>query len=154
MRPLYKKDDRKEKSNYRPVSILSNVSKVYERGLCDQIYDFFENKFSSYQCGFRKGFNTQNELLSMVEDAISPWQKRSLWGNIDWSVKSFALYSHDLLTAKLNACGFDHNALNVIHNYLFGRSQKAKVGSSFRDLLDILNDVPQGSILGPLHFSI
>ena len=72
VRPLYKKDDRKEKSNYRPVSILSNVSKVYERCLCDQIYDFFENKFSSYQCGFRKGFNTQNELLSMVEDAISP----------------------------------------------------------------------------------
>ena len=46
VRPLYKKDGRKEKSNYRPVSILSNVSKVYERCLYDQIYDFFENKFS------------------------------------------------------------------------------------------------------------
>ena len=68
VRSLYKKDGRKEKSNYRrPVSILSNVLKVYERCLYDQIYDFFENKFSKYQCGFRKGFNTQNALLSMVE---------------------------------------------------------------------------------------
>ena len=62
--------------------------------------------------------------------------------------------SHDLLIAKLNAYGFDKNALNVIHNYLFGRSQKTKVGSSFSDLLDILYGVPQGSILGPLLFNI
>ena len=59
---LYKKDGRKEKSNYRPVSILSNVSKVYKRCLYDQIYDFFENKFSRYQCGFRG-----RKMLSMVE---------------------------------------------------------------------------------------
>ena len=70
VRPLYKKDVRKEKSNCRPVSILSNVSKVYERCLYDQIYDFFENKFSKYQSGFRKGFNTQNALLSMVEKML------------------------------------------------------------------------------------
>ena len=68
--------------------------------------------------------------------------------------KAFDCISHDLLRAKLNAYGFDKNALNVIHNYLFGRSQKIKVGSSFSDLLDILYGVPQGSILGPLLFNI
>ena len=52
--------------------------------------------------------------------------------------KAFDCISHDLLVAKLNAYGFDKNALNVIHNNLFGRSQKTKVGSSFSDLLDIL----------------
>ena len=73
VRPLYKKDGRKEKSNYRPFSILSSVSKVYERCLYVQIYDFFENNFSRYQCGFRKGFNTQNALfLHGRKDAINP----------------------------------------------------------------------------------
>ena len=84
VRPLYKKDGRKENSNYRPVSILSNVSKVYEMCLYDPIYDFFENKFSKYQCGFRKGFNTQNALLSMVEKMLLTRDKKEVCGgNID-----------------------------------------------------------------------
>ena len=68
--------------------------------------------------------------------------------------KAFDCLSLDLLIAKLNAYGFDHNALNVIHNYLSGRYQRTKVGSYFSDLLDILHGVPQGSILGPLLFNI
>ena len=72
----------KEKSKYRPVSILSNVSKVYEKCLCDQIYNCFENKFSRYQCRFRKGFNTQNALLLMVEKMLlARDKKKGLWGN-------------------------------------------------------------------------
>ena len=68
--------------------------------------------------------------------------------------KAFDCVSHDLLIAKLNSYGLDQNALNVIHNYLSGRSQKTKVGSSFSDLLDILYSLPQGSILGSLFFNI
>ena len=95
VRPLSKKDGRKEKSNYRPVSILSNVSKVYERCLYDQIYDFFENKFSKYQCGFRKGFNTQDALLSMVEKMLLARGKEEVCGAIltDLS-KAFDCISH------------------------------------------------------------
>ena len=83
VRPLYKKDGRKEKSYYRPVSIPSNVSKVYEWCLYDQIYDFFENKFSRYQCGLRTGFNTQNALLSIAGKMLLARDKKSLWRNID-----------------------------------------------------------------------
>ena len=141
--PLYKKDGRKEKSDYRPASILSNVSKVYKRCLPDQIYDFFENQFSRYQCGFRKGFNTQNALLPIVEKMLLARGKKEVCGAIltDLS-KASDFIIQDLLIAKLNAYGFDKNALNVIYNYLFGRSQKTKVGSSFSDLLDILYGVP------------
>ena len=68
VRPPYKNDRRADKSNYRPVSILSNVSKIYERCLYSQLYDYFnKNIFSKYQCGFRKGFNTQPTLLVMIE---------------------------------------------------------------------------------------
>ena len=85
---------------------------------------------------------------------VTARHKRSLWGNIDYDLsKAFDCISHDLLIAKLNADGFDQNALNVIYNYLFGRSQKTKVGFSFRDLLGILYGVPQGSI-GPLLFNM
>ena len=143
MRPLYKKDGRKEKSNYRPVSVLSNISKVYERCLYDQIYDFFENGFSRYQCGFRKGSNIQNALLSMVEKVLLAGDKKEFFGAIltDLS-KAFDCISYDVLIDKLNAYGFNLNALNFIHNYLFERSQKTKVGFSLSDLLDILYGVP------------
>ena len=68
VRPLYKKDGRTDKSNYRPISIISNVSKIYERSLYNKLYDYFEkNIFSKYQCGFRKGFSTQHPLLVMLE---------------------------------------------------------------------------------------
>ena len=120
-----------------------------------QIYDFFENKFSRYQWGFRNGFNTQNALLSLVEKMLLPRHKKEVCGAIltDLS-RVFDCISHDLLIAKLDAHGFDQNLRNIIHNYLFGRSPKTKVGSSFSDLLNILYSVPQGSILGPLLFNI
>ena len=59
VRPLYKNEGRADKSNYRSISILSNVSKIYERCLYSQLYDYFDkNIFSKYQCGFCKGFST------------------------------------------------------------------------------------------------
>ena len=125
----------------------------FTKGVClyDQIYDFFENKFSRYQCGFRTSFNTQNALLSMVEKMLLVRDKKEVCGTI--LSKLFDCISHDLLIAKLNASGLDQNGLNVIHNYLSGRSRKNKVSSSFSDLLDILHGVPQGAILGPLLFN-
>ena len=67
VRPIYKKDGRTEKSNYRPICVLSNVSKIYERCLYEQMYSYFDKIFSKNQCGFRKSFNTQYVLLAMIE---------------------------------------------------------------------------------------
>ena len=58
--PVFKKDDKSDKSNYRPISILSNLSKVYERIMQKQIYPYLNKIFSKYQCGFRKGFSAQH----------------------------------------------------------------------------------------------
>ena len=69
VRPLYKNDGRADKSNYRPISILSNVSKIYERCLYSQKYHYFDkNIFSKYQCGFHKGFSAKHALLVMIEN--------------------------------------------------------------------------------------
>ena len=68
--------------------------------------------------------------------------------------KAFDCICHDLLISKLNAYGFDRNALKLIYDYLSDRLQKTKVGSSFSAYLDIIYRVPQGSILGSLLFNI
>ena len=67
VKPVFKKNSRTVKENYRPVSILSNISKIYERCLYTQLYDYFDVIFSQNQCGFRKGFNILNCLIPMIE---------------------------------------------------------------------------------------
>ena len=65
--PVYKKGERECKNNYRPASILSNVSKIFERIMFRQISNYMNSFFSKYQCGFSKGYSTQQCLLSMLE---------------------------------------------------------------------------------------
>ena len=87
------KKSKLSKENYRPISILPNVSKIYERCLYDQIATYFEHVFSRYQCVFRKGHSAQQCLLAMVDK----WGKSRCWGcfwsTIDWSILGFWLYS-------------------------------------------------------------
>ena len=65
--PVYKKKSKNSKDNFRPVSILSNVSKIYERCICDQIQLFFDSLLSKYQCGFRRGYNAQHCLITLIK---------------------------------------------------------------------------------------
>ena len=58
--PIHKKNDKTDKENYPPISILSNYSKVYERLMYSQIYPYFDTLFSKFQCDSRKGFNAQH----------------------------------------------------------------------------------------------
>ena len=67
VRPAFKKDDKTDKENYRPITILLNLSKVYERSIYDQVYPFFDKTFWKLQCGFRKGFNAEHCLIHMIE---------------------------------------------------------------------------------------
>ena len=67
IRPIYKKESRNEKENYRPISILPNLSKIFERCMDDQLKGHFDKLQSKYQCGFRKGFITQHCLLAMIK---------------------------------------------------------------------------------------
>ena len=66
--PVFKKEEKLDKSYYRPVSVLSVITKIHERLMYDQMYKYFDQIFSKFQCGFRKGFRTQNCLLYMIEN--------------------------------------------------------------------------------------
>ena len=153
--PAYKKDDRTNKENYRPVSILPSISKLFERNMYDQIYSYIHDHLSNYLCGFRKGYNTQHCLIIMIEKWRKALDERNIAGALltDLS-KAFDCLNHELLIAKLEAYGFDHSSLAYIYSYLSNRKQRTKVNNSFSKWADIKSGIPQGSIIGPLLFNI
>ena len=105
--PFHKKDCKTEKSNYRPISILPNLSKIHERLLHDQIYTYFSNFFSKYQCDFRKGYSAQHCLLAMTEKMKEARDSNKVCAAVLTKLsKAFDCLFHDLLIAKLHAFGF------------------------------------------------
>ena len=153
--PVFKKEDEMDKVNYRPISILPAVSKIFERVLFNQLNAFIEPKFSNLLCGFRKGHSTQHALLRLLKRWQACLDKNEIVGTILMDLsKAYDCLNHELLIAKLQAYGIGGPALLLIYDYLKKRKQRVKIGSIFSEWLEILSGVPQGSILGPLLFNI
>ena len=145
---VHKKKSKLSNGNYKPISILPNTSKVFERYLHDQMSDFFDNIFSKYQCGFRKCYSAQHCLLVMIEKWKKVVDNGGVFGALltDLS-KAFDCIPYDLIIIKLEAYGFQIDALRIVYDYLSNRKQRVKLNETFSPWRALEHGVSQGSIL-------
>ena len=147
IKPIFKKLESIYAKNFRPVSILPVVSKIFEKIMQRQMGSFVEGHLSKYLCGYRKGFNTQYALALMIEKWKLALDNSKYAGAVFMDLsKAFDTLNHELLIAKLEAYGFEKQALAIILNYLTDRWQRTRVNSSFSTWSELLTGVPQGSV--------
>ena len=146
--PIHKKEEKTKKENYRPVSLLPIVSKLFEREVYNQILAYIEKYLALYLFGFRKGHSTEQCINVMVERWKRALDKKKHVGAVLTDLfKAFDCINHKLLIAKLEAYGIGNDALYFIYDYLSNRKQRTNVNSSYSSWREIKYGVPQGAIL-------
>ena len=153
--PIHKKGSKLELSNYRPISLLSNIDKIFEKLLYKRVYGFLDANKVLYkqQFGFRKSYSTAQALLNISQKIMDALDK----GNYACGVfidlqKAFDTVDHEILLKKLFHYGIRGTALSLFRSYLTNRQQFVSIGGVNSAGRVIRHGVPQGSVLGPLLF--
>lgn len=156
--PLYKnKGSNKDMNNYRGISVLPILAKLFEKILAFQIFNYFESNdlFFSGQHGFRKHHSCETALHELVSDLNINLDNSlsTMLMFIDFK-KAFDTVDSDLLLDKLFHYGFDNTSLKLLRSYFTCRTQRVRLNDSVSNHTPLTLGVPQGSVLGPLFFLI
>ena len=158
--PLYKnKGEDTSFGNYRPISLLNVISKIFERVVFNQIYHYFlvNNLLFGSQYGFRTRHSTEDAAIELVDQIHRAFENdmhdQVLAVFLDLS-KAFDTIDHEILLKKLSHYGVIGEALDWFRSYLTDRTQFVLYDDTESELQTIRVGVPQGSLLGPLLFLI
>jgi len=155
--PLYKGVSKSSVSNYRPVSLTSQICKLFEANVKDNMVEFLETHklISDTQHGFRKGRSCLSNLLAFLDKVLCQIDEGC---SIDMvfldMAKAFDKVPHKTLLEKLRKRGIGGKILRISGNWLQGRKQRICVLGKFPESIEVLSGEPHGSILGPLLFLI
>ena len=154
---LHKGSDRLNVDNYRSISVLTHINKIFEKLLHARLNDFVtkHNILENNQYGFRKGHSTSHGITQLHETILKSIEKKKICVALFIDLKSaFDTINHEILELKLDHYGVRGMALKLLSSYLKDRKQFIKAGDIESAILYVLCGVPQGSVLGPLLFII
>jgi hypothetical protein len=155
--PIFKSGDKKCPDNYRPISIITSFSKIFEKLIYSRLRSFYEknNFFHKHQYGFMPNSSTVSAALQLVEGIRASMNERLFTGAIFIDVsKAFDCVDHQILLAKLYKSGIRGSFHKLMTSYMSGRLQKVCLNGSESENGSINFGVFQGTILGPLLFLV
>ncbi|VEN58210.1 unnamed protein product [Callosobruchus maculatus] len=155
--PIFKKGDKLDPCNYRPISILPCLSKIFEKLLKERIWNYVKKHdlISEHQFGFREGKGTDDAMLEIMQKVYMSVDNKTpaMCVFVDLA-KAFDTIDHEHLLDTLECIGFRGKARSLLESYLTGRFQVIKVNDTVSKKRTIICGVPQGSVLGPLLFTL
>ena len=155
--PIYKKDDSQDCNTYRTISLLPNISKLFEKLIKSRFSKFLEDNkcLFSRQFGFRNKHSTNHALIDLTETIRKALDDNEFACGVFLDFKkAFDTVNHKILLKKLEHYGIRGHAIKWFKSYLSERKQYTAVSNADSQTNEISNGVPQGPVLGPLLFLI